>query len=179
MRSKMFTESIFVTIQPNFWMFIAVAATLPHLREKFYKNVRFYRPKFEMTRDTSSTASWSMTIPDRLIGYPGGTEPMTADRPAGGPYTLGNDGAVAEIGLEVPSVPVPATDVSGESGRESPEPIRAVSLMRVSEKVRSSDWARFCNERGLANWSFSLDSSSESDPRLSASSPCRALWGTP
>lgn len=77
----------------------------------------------------------------------------------GGPYTLGNDGAIAATGLEVPPVFVPAPDaeadaliegeVSGESGRDNPD--RGVSLMRVREYVRSRDWARFCRERGFAS----------------------------
>ena len=78
------------------------------------------------------------------------TMPGPRDAP-GGPYTLGNDGAVAATGLEVPPVFVPAPDadadalmdgdVSGESGRDNPE--RGVSLMRVNEYVRSRDCARF------------------------------------
>lgn len=94
---------------------------------------------------------------------------------AGGPYTLGNDGAVVEIGLELPFVPVPVpVAVSGESGRDRPE-WRGTSLMRVREYVRSSDWARLVKDRGFARLSFSFASNNESEPRLSASSPPRRL----
>lgn len=91
---------------------------------------------------------------------------MTA--PDRGPYTLGNDGAVADVGLEFP--PVPPVDVVGDSGGGS----RAEgSVRRESEYVRSSDCARFWRERGLEICSLILDSSSESEPRLRASSVLR------
>lgn len=64
------------------------------------------RPRLEITRETSSvTSSESLTRAFRCAD-----EPMT-DR---GPYTLGNDGAVADVGLELP--PVPPVDVVGDSG---------------------------------------------------------------
>ena len=67
-------------------------------------------------------------------------------------------------------MPVPVTNVLE---CDKPEP-RGASLMRVSENVKSSDCARFVSERGfMCWWSFSFDSSKESDPRLSASS---AVW---
>lgn len=87
-------------------------------------------------------------------------------------YTLGNDGAVTDVGLDPP---VSVKDVSGDSGRER----RDVSVMRCSDIVRSRDCARFVRERGFERWSFSFASSSESDPRLSASSLWRVLTGTP
>lgn len=83
----------------------------------------------------------------------------------GGPYTLGNEGAVAEDGLELP--PVSPVDVAGDSG----VPLDA-SVIRERENVRSRDWARFCSERGLEICSFNFASSRESDPRLIASSEC-------
>lgn len=131
-----------------------------------------HKPKFEMTRDTSSTGSSSSPIPERPMcpPKPEPEAPVTALRePPGGPYTLGNSGAVADVGLDVPPVPVPVTDVSGDSGRESPEP-RGASLMRVSENVKSSDCARLVRDRGFVSWSFNFASRRESDPRLSASS---------
>lgn len=127
-----------------------------------------------MTRDTSSTGSSSRPKPERFMAWMPGPRggpcpPITVPRaPAGGPYTLGNNGAVADDGLEVPFVPVPPNDVSGESGRDKPE--RGASLIRDSEKVKSRDCARFVNERGFVSWSFIFESSSESEPRLIASS---------
>lgn len=83
-----------------------------------------------MTRDTSSTASSSIIRPARLCAAePATTAPRA---PAGGPYTLGKSGVVTDTGLGVVPVPVPATEVSGESGRDKPD-VRGVSLMRVSE----------------------------------------------
>ena len=133
-----------------------------------------YRPRLEITRDTSSTGSSSYPIPGRPWLWPAPLPmkaPATAPRPApGGPYTLGKRGTVAEFGLEVPFVPVPVTDVSGDSGRDKPEP-RGASLMRVSENVKSSDCARLVSDRGFeSGCSFSFDSSRESDPRFRASS---------
>lgn len=130
-----------------------------------------------MTLVTSSMLSWSIPRAPRFMECSG--LPTTAPRePEGGPYTLGNNGTVAEIGLELPPVPVPVpVAVSGESGRDSPEE-RGTSLMRVNEYVRSSDWARFVSDLGFVNWSFSFASKSESEPRLRASSP-RARDGTP
>jgi len=90
----------------------------------------------------------------------------------GGPYTLGKDGAVAEVGLELP--PVSPVDVVGESGGS-----REDSVIREREKVKSSDWARFCSERGLDICSFSFASRRESDPRLIASSECLVRCGIP
>jgi hypothetical protein len=100
---------------------------------------------------------------------------MTADDR--GPYTLGNDGAVALVGLDPSPVP-PPVDVVGDSGCGSR---LFASVMRDNEYVRSSDWARFCNDRGLLICSLIFDSSSESDPRLSASSVfrCRAAIPVP
>ena len=46
------------------------------------------------------------------------------------------------------------------------------SVIRESDRPRSRLCARFWLERDLANFSFSLASKSESEPRLSASS-CR------
>jgi hypothetical protein len=83
----------------------------------------------------------------------------------GGPYTLGNEGAVADDGLELP--PVSPVDVVGDSGAPLED-----SVIRDRENVKSSDWARFCSERGLEICSFSFASSSESEPRLIASSEC-------
>lgn len=107
-----------------------------------------------MTRDTSSTTgSSSSPRPDRPIAWPPPKPELDAPataRPPGGPYTLGNNGAVAEVGLDVPPVPVPVTEVSGESGRDSPEP-RGASLMRVNENVKSRDCARFVRERGFVS----------------------------
>lgn len=100
---------------------------------------------------------------------------MTADlADIGGPYTLGNDGAVTEVGLELP--PVSPVDVVGDSGGGN---LEEASVMRESENVKSSDWARFCNVRGFEIWSFNLASRSESDPRLMASSECLVRWGIP
>lgn len=90
----------------------------------------------------------------------------------GGPYTLGNEGAVADEGLELS--PVSPVDVVGDSGTPLED-----SVIREREKVKSSDWARFCSERGLEICSFSFASSRESDPRLKASSECLARLGTP
>lgn len=124
-----------------------------------------------MTRDTSSTASSSSTTPPRpMLPCADGADERGA---MGDAYTLGNDGAVADVGLEPP---VSRSEVSGDSGRESRED---VSLMRVSDIVRSSDCARFVSERGFEYESFSFASSSESEPRLSASSACRARLDKP
>ena len=49
----------------------------------------------------------------------------------GGPYTLGNDGAVAELGLELSPVPL-----VGDSGGGYVEPD---SVIRDSENVKSRD----------------------------------------
>lgn len=96
--------------------------------------------------------------------------PITAGRP---PYTLGKEGAVAEIGLEFPPVSFP--ELVGDSGGGRPDD----SVIRDSEYVKSSDCARFVKERGLENCSFNLASRSESDPRLIASSVCLAREGMP
>lgn len=60
---------------------------------------------------------------------------MTGERfDFGGPYTLGNDGAVAEGGLEVePRSPIEFVGESGGGGK------REASVIFESEKVRSSD----------------------------------------
>lgn len=47
-------------------------------------------------------------------------------------YTLGNDGAVIDVGLDPP---VSVKDVSGDSGRDS----RDVSVIRERDIVRSRD----------------------------------------
>lgn len=65
-------------------------------------------PRFDITRDTSSTTSSSITL--ALLWA---EDPITADDL--GPYTLGNEGAVALVGLEFPPVP-PPVDVVGDSG---------------------------------------------------------------
>lgn len=67
-----------------------------------------HSPRFDITRDTSSTTSSSITL--ALLWA---EEPVTAD--VLGPYTLGNEGAVALVGLEFPPVP-PPVDVVGDSG---------------------------------------------------------------
>ena len=71
---------------------------------------QIHNPRVEITRDTSLTASSSRSWPPRRIdcGVPG---------PIGGrpdAYTLGKDGAVAEVGLELG--PVSPTEFVGESG---------------------------------------------------------------
>lgn len=93
----------------------------------------------------------------------------------GGPYTLGNDGAVPEIGLEFPPVSPPVVEVVGESGGI----MELDSVIFEREYVRSRDWARFVKERGLVSWSLSLASRSESEPRLIASSVCLVRPGIP
>jgi len=81
---------------------------------------------------------------------------------------------VAEAGFELsPASPV---EVVGESGGGSRDDD---SVMREREYVKSSDWARFCKERGFEIWSLSLDSRRESDPRLIASSECLVRCGIP
>ena len=85
------------------------------------------------------------------------------DRVMGDAYTLGNDGAVTDVGLDPP---VSVSEVSGDSGRER----RDDSVMRERDIVRSSDWARLVSERGFERWSLSLASKRESEPRLSESS---------
>ena len=60
----------------------------------------------------------------------------------GDAYTLGNEGAVIDVGLDPP---VSVNDVSGDSGRDN----REDSVIRERDIVRSSDWARFVKERGL------------------------------
>jgi len=82
----------------------------------------------------------------------------------GGAYTLGNEGAVAEDGLELP--PVSPVEV-GDSGAPLED-----SVIRERENVKSSDCVRFCRERGLEICSFSFASNKESEPRLMASSEC-------
>jgi hypothetical protein len=83
-----------------------------------------------MTRETSSAAASSRTRPDRCADVP-----TTADREdAGGAYTLGNDGAVTEDGLEFS--PVSPVEVVGDSGGASRE---ADSTMRERDMVKSSD----------------------------------------
>jgi hypothetical protein len=90
---------------------------------------------------------------------------MTADIvDNGGPYTLGNDGAVAEVGLESP--PVSPVEVVGESGGRREDD----SVMRDRENVKSRDCARFCKERGFEICSLSFASNRESEPRFKASS---------
>ena len=100
---------------------------------------------------------------------------MTAERDdMGGPYTLGNEGAVAEEGLELP--PVSPVDVVGDSGGGT---LGDDSVIRESEKVKSSDWARFCNDRGLDICSFNFASRRESEPRFNASSVFLGRLGIP
>lgn len=128
-----------------------------------------HRPRLCMTRVTPSLAASSLS--NSMVLEPLCAEvPITAGRP---PYTLGNEGAVAEIGLELPPVSLP--ELLGDSGGGRPD----VSVMRESEYVRSNDWARFVRERGLEICSFILASRRESEPRLSASSVCLALLGIP
>jgi hypothetical protein len=81
---------------------------------------------------------------------------------------------VAEEGLEFS--PVSPVDVVGDSGGGRRF---ADSAMRESDIVKSSDWARFCRERGLEMCSFIFASSSESDPRFAASSVCLVRCGIP
>lgn len=67
----------------------------------------YYKPRLAITLVTSSmgvSSSFNLVI--------GGFEPK--DDLLGGPYTLGNEGAVAELGLELP--PVSPVDVVGDSG---------------------------------------------------------------
>ena len=131
-----------------------------------------HSPKLEMTLDTSSIASSSRTRPVRRIdcGVPGIPDGRTDD---GGPYTLGNEGAVAEVGLELG--PVSPTEFVGESGATK----REDSVMRDREAVKSRDCARFCSDRGLPSCSFNFASRRESEPRLAASSTCRVREGMP
>jgi hypothetical protein len=120
-----------------------------------------HSPKLEITRETSSTASSSNV---RLVLWLEG--PITADlADVGGAYTLGKEGAVAEVGLGLP--PVSPVEVVGDSGGGRRD---ADSVIRERENVRSSDCARFCKERGLEICSLSLASRSESDPLFKASS---------
>lgn len=75
-------------------------------------------------------ASSSITRPDLCAGVP-----TTADRPdIGGPYTLGKDGAVTDVGLEFP--PVSPVEVVGDSGggRRDDD-----SVIRDREDVKSND----------------------------------------
>jgi len=75
-------------------------------------------------------ASSSRALSDLWAGAP-----MTDDLVgAGGPYTLGNEGAVAEDGEELP--PVSPMDVVGDSGGGS---LDDDSVIREREKVKSSD----------------------------------------
>jgi len=91
----------------------------------------------------------------------------------GGLYTLGKEGAVAEVGLEFPPSPVEVVGDSGGGRRDDD------SVIRESEEVKSSDCARFCSDRGFEIWSFILVSKRESDPRLSESSIFFAREGIP
>lgn len=138
------------------------ASFFPLLQEK----TLVQRPRLDITRETSSvTSSESLTRAFRCAD-----EPMT-DR---GPYTLGKDGAVADVGLELP--PVPPVDVVGDSGGGR----RAeASVNRDSEYVRSRDCARFWRDRGFEICSLILDSSSESEPRFRASSVLRVRVAMP
>ncbi len=122
-----------------------------------------YRPRFEIIRDASTSTSSSYARP----------LPITADRDdIGGPYTLGNEGAVAEVGLEFPPV-----ELVGEPGGGKP----VDSVMRDSDMERSRLCARLLNERGLELeiCSFNLASRSESEPRFRASSVVRVREGIP
>ena len=74
-----------------------------------------------------------------------------------------------DVGLDSP---VSVREFSGESGRESLDD----SVMRDSDIVRSSDWARLVKERGFDN-ELSFAPSRGSDPRLS--SLCRVRFGNP
>jgi hypothetical protein len=86
-----------------------------------------------MTLDTSLMASSSSTRPARWEDVP-----RTGGLPdAGGLYTLGNEGAVAEAGLEFPPSPVEFVGDSGGGRRDDD------SVMRDNEEVKSSDCARF------------------------------------
>lgn len=84
-----------------------------------------------MTRETSSTASSSSTTPDRPM-LPWLDGPVDREA-AGDAYTLGKEGAVAEVGLEPP---VSRSETSGDSGRDRRE---LVSLILVRDIVRSRD----------------------------------------
>lgn len=98
---------------------------------------------------------------------------MTAERlDMGGPYTLGNDGAVADVGLEFPPV-----ELVGDPGGGIPED----SVMRDNDIERSRLCARLLKERDLELeiCSFSLASRRESEPRLRASSVVLARVGMP
>jgi hypothetical protein len=76
-----------------------------------------------MTRVTSSLAASSLS--NSMVVEPLWAEvPITAGRP---PYTLGKEGAVAEIGLELPPVSLP--ELVGESGGGRPDD----SVMRERE----------------------------------------------
>jgi hypothetical protein len=100
--------------------------------------------------------------------------PRTGGLPEfGGLYTLGKEGAVAEVGLEFPPSPVEVVGDSGGGRRDED------SVMRDSEEVKSSDCARFCNDRGFEICSFILVSRRESDPRFRASSVFLVREGIP
>lgn len=90
-----------------------------------------HSPRLEMTRETSSTASSSATKPDRPMVL--WAEPGCDRDPTGEAYTLGNNGTVADVGLEPP---VSKIEFSGDSGRERRDD---ASLIRVSDMVRSRD----------------------------------------
>lgn len=148
--------------EQSFPLKILVAASFSSLHGK----ASVHRPRLEITRETSSvTSSESLTRAFRCAD-----EPMT-DR---GPYTLGNDGAVADVGLELP--PVPPVDVVGDSGagRRAEE-----SVNRDSEYVRSRDCARFWRDRGFEICSLIFDSNNESEPRFRASSVLRERAAMP
>jgi hypothetical protein len=124
-------------------------------------------PRFEITLETSSMASSSRTRLARWEDIPrtGGLADI------GGLYTLGKDGAVAEVGLDPPS---PVEFVGDSGGRRDDD-----SVMRDRDEVKSSDCARFCSDRGFETCSFILVSKRESEPRLSASSVFFVREGIP
>lgn len=76
-----------------------------------------------------------------------------------GVYTLGKLGAVAEGGAGSKSS---LSDAVGESGGMEDAP----SAIRDKERVKSSDCARACMERGLLSFSLIFSCKRESDPRL-------------
>jgi len=88
-----------------------------------------------MIRETSSTCASSSTRPDRCAEVPTTADPEDI----GGPYTLGNEGAVAELGLEPEPSPfsLSPVEVVGESGGKAD--LADASAMRESDNVKSSD----------------------------------------
>ncbi len=82
-----------------------------------------HKPRLDIIREASASTSSASYVPPDICGTP-----MTAERDdIGGPYTLGKDGAVADVGLELP--PLSPVDVVGESGGRPEED----SVIRDSE----------------------------------------------